>query len=212
MPEHFDQAFWDEHYRSHPTLWSGNPNAHLLEQTAGLAPGLALDIACGEGADAIWLAQRGWRVTGLDLSAVALGRAAANARQAGGDVAERINWVQADLRTWEPGTEHYDLVASHYMHLPSVPRRVLFDHLASAVAPGGTLLIVGHHPSDLQTTVPRPKEPDLFFTGDDIAAQLDAEEWMVDVNEAPGRTVSDPEGRDVTVHDTVFRAHRRCDV
>lgn len=74
MPEQFDQAFWDERYRSHATLWSGNPNGHLISETDGLTPGAALDVGSGEGADAIWLAERGWRVTAVDLSTVALQR------------------------------------------------------------------------------------------------------------------------------------------
>ena len=209
MPEQFDQAFWDERYRSHDALWSGNPNRHLVSEIDGITPGAALDMGCGEGADAIWLAERGWRVTALDLSPVALQRAAAHAARVGGEVTERIAWVHADLVKWDPGPDRYDLVSAQYLHLPSEPRRVLFDHLAVAVAPGGTLLVVGHHPSDLQTTMPRPREPDLFFTGDDIAGHLDPAEWDVVTNDAMARTTADPEGRPVTIHDAVLRAQRR---
>jgi 2-polyprenyl-3-methyl-5-hydroxy-6-metoxy-1,4-benzoquinol methylase len=85
MPEQFDQAFWDERYRSHDALWSGNPNDHLINETDGLTPGPALDVGCGEGADAVWLAERGWRVTAVDLSTVALERGAAHARRVSGE-------------------------------------------------------------------------------------------------------------------------------
>lgn len=150
MSEHpQDEELWDERYRSRPTLWSGEPNRHLVGEAADLAPGLALDVGCGEGADAIWLAQRGWRVDGVDVSGVALQRAAEHADRAGAEVAGRISWLHENLTAWDPGRGRYDLVSAQYMHLPSPERDVLFRRLGEAVAPGGTLLIVGHHPSDL---------------------------------------------------------------
>ena len=210
MPEQSDQAFWDERYLTHPTaIWSGRPNEYLLREAVDLQPGRALDVACGEGADAIWLAERGWQVTAVDLSPVALQRGAALAEQTGPETATRIEWVHADLTTWDPGSARFDLVTSHYIHLPSLARRAMTERLAGALAPGGSLLVVGHHPSDLQTSIPRPPEPDLFFTGDDIAADLGAYEWEIVTNAAPGRTATDPEGNAVTIHDTVFRAQRR---
>ena len=141
-----DQAFWDERYRTRPSLWSGQPNLRLTEETVDLAPGAALDVGCGEGADSIWLASRAWYVTGIDLSTVALGRAAANAALAGVEIAERITWQHADLTSWVPGAGVYDLVSAQYMHLPAALRDPVFRRLATAVAPGGTLLVVGHHP------------------------------------------------------------------
>jgi len=209
MSEQFDQAFWDERYRSKDALWSGEPNPHLVEEAADLPPGEALDIGAGEGADAIWLAERGWRVTGVDISAIAIERASGQATRAGVDIAARISWLQHDLLAWEPPPDRFDLVSSQYLHLPSAPRQLLFDHLAAAVAPGGTLLIVGHHPSDMETTVRRPRLPDLFFTGDDIARRLDTGAWEVVTNAAAPRQVTDPDGRAVTVHDTVLCARRR---
>lgn len=206
--ERFTQEFWDARYRTKESLWSGKPNAHLIAQAGDLAPGTALDAGAGEGADAIWLAGRGWRVTAVDISAVALERAVGHAAQAGKDVAGRIIWRQEDLLEWQPPERGYDLVAAHYLHLPSAGRQSLFRRLAAAVADGGTLLVVAHHPSDLRTTVPRPQEPDLFFTGDDIAAQLDGRGWEIVVNVAAPRQVADPDGRQVTIHDTVLRARR----
>jgi SAM-dependent methyltransferase len=209
VSEQFDQAFWDERYLSHTTLWSGKPNRHLVAETEQLKPGTALDVGAGEGADAIWLASRGWQVTAVDISTVALERAAGYAAKAGADIAGRISWSHQDLMEWEPPQGQYDLVSAQYLHLPAVPRQALFDHLAAAVAPGGTVLIVGHHPSDMETTMPRPKMPELFFTGDDIADRLDPAEWEIVTNAASGRTATDPEGRPVTIHDTVLRARRR---
>jgi SAM-dependent methyltransferase len=209
MSEQFDQAFWDDRYRSHAALWSGDPNPHLVAETESLAPGTALDVGAGEGADAIWLARRGWRVTAVDLSVVALERAAAHAAGLGAGVAGRIRWLHQDITSWDPRPARYDLVSAQYLHLPAAPRRALFGLLGTAVAPAGTLLIVGHHPSDLQTTIPRPPMPELFFTGDDIADSLDPGDWDIITNASPARTATDPEGHAVTIHDAVLRARRR---
>jgi SAM-dependent methyltransferase len=207
-PELFSEASWDQRYESRDALWSGKPNGQLVAEAADLTVGTALDVGCGEGADAIWLAERGWRVTAVDISGVALQRAAAHAGKVGAEVAARIEWLHADLRTADPGPARFDLVSAQYMHLPSAIRIALFARLAAAVAPGGTLLIVGHHPSDLQTTVPRPPAPDLFFIGDDVAASLDTSQWTIITNAAPARTATDPDGNTVVIHDTVLRAQR----
>jgi SAM-dependent methyltransferase len=173
-----------------------------------LTPGAALDVGSGEGADAIWLASRGWQVTAVDFSTTALQRGEAQAKALGAAVAERINWVHADLTTWEP-KGHFDLVSAQFMHLPATPRQALFVRLATAVAPGGTLLIVGHHLSDLQTTIPRPPMPDLYFTAEEIADFLDPDRWDVLVADTRPRPASDPEGQETTIHDAVLRARKR---
>jgi SAM-dependent methyltransferase len=203
-----DAGFWDERYLSSPALWSGRPNAHLVTEAADLAPGVALDVGCGEGADAIWLAERGWQVSALDISSVALERGAARALEAGADVAARITWVRADLTDWVPPAASFDLVSAQFMHLPPDQRRPLHRRLAESVAPGGTLLIVGHHFSDLQTDVPRPAAPELYFTASDIAASLPSEEWVIVVDEARARSTLDPGGATATIHDAVLRAQR----
>ncbi|HEX8081361.1 MAG TPA: methyltransferase domain-containing protein [Jatrophihabitans sp.] len=208
-PEQWDQAFWDERYRSKASLWSHEPNRYLVSEASELAPGTALDAGCGEGADAIWLARQGWQVTAVDLSSVALERAAANAAAAGEQVAGRIDWQHADITGWDPGRERFDLVTSQYLHLPPGQREPLFQRLAAAVRPGGSLIIAAHHPSDLHTTIRRPKRPELYFTGDQIAALLDPALWQIVTNAEPERTVSDHEGGSVTIRDTVLRARRR---
>ena len=211
-PERFDRAFWDDRYRSAPSLWSGRPNARLVSEASGLHPGTALDAGAGEGADAIWLAGRGWRVTAVDISGVALERAAAHARAAAdaaaGPAAGRIDWLCRDLTAWQPPEGAYDLVTAQYLHPPPATRGPLFRALAAAVASGGSLLIVGHHPSDMGTTMPRPTNPERFFTGDDIAALVGGAGWEIVTNVAAPRPATDPEGRAVTIHDTVFRARR----
>ena len=211
MSDPFSQESWDERYRSRSALWSRNPNQQLVAEASDLAPGTALDVGAGEGADAIWLASRGWCVTAVDLSPVALERASAHASELGEDIAGRIDWVHEDITRWDPGQGRYDLVSAQYLHLPPGARQAMLGHLVAAVAPGGTLLFVGHHPSDLQTTIPRPNMPEVFCTGDEVAAGLDAGQWTIVTNAAPGRTATDPEGNSVTVHDTVLRAVRRVD-
>lgn len=165
---HHDQAFWDERYGSAESVWSGNPNPQLVAQAADLTPGRALDVGAGEGADSVWLARQGWDVVGLDISPVALGKAAAHAVIAG--VADRIEWRQADLLEWQPGDERFDLVTAHFMHLPADLRRQVFPRLAQAVAPGGRLLVVGHHPEDHET-VRRDFDEHFFYTGADLLAE-----------------------------------------
>jgi SAM-dependent methyltransferase len=209
MSDPFSEEAWDERYRSRDALWSGKPNPSLVSETSNLSPGVALDAGAGEGADAIWLAGRGWVVTAVDISAVALERAAAHAAQRGAGLTGRIEWRHADLTSWDTGAAGFDLVSLQYLHLLPEPRNAVFTRLAAAVAPGGTLLIVGHHPSDLQTTVPRPPLPELFFTGADVLALLDPAEWTVVTNAALPRSVTDPNGDQVTIHDTVLRAARR---
>jgi SAM-dependent methyltransferase len=206
-PVRVDRDYWEERYRSAHKLWSGNPNPNLVAEASELTPGTALDAGAGEGADAIWLARRGWQVTAVDISSVALDRAAGHAAAAGTAVADRIQWLREDIIGWQPRERAYDLVSSQYLHLPPGDRRAVYARLAAAVADRGTLLIVAHHPSDLRTSVPRPNQPDLFFTGDDLAAEL-ADGFEIVTNVAAPREVTDHEGRLVTIHDTVFRARR----
>ena len=210
-PERFDAAFWDARYSSAHALWSGRPNWHLVAEVggpSGLAPGTALDAGAGEGADAIWLAERGWQVTAVDVSGVALSRAAGHAAKAGGEVASRISWLCEDLIEWVPPERAYDLVTSQYLHLPRAIRRAFFARLAAAVRDGGTLLVVGHHPSDLDTTLQRANHPELLFTGEELASDIGADGWEIVTNAVAGRETTDPDGRPVTAHDTVFRARR----
>ena len=202
------QAFWDERYRSAPSLWSGEPNPQLVLEAADLVAGRALDVGCGEGADAIWLAERGWDVTAVDLSSVALARGAARATELGAQVADRIAWLHVDVTDWAPDAGRYDLVSMQFMHLPGSEREQLLRRLAVAVAPGGTFLVVGHHPSDLKTTVRRPSTPGLLFTADDAARPLAAGEWRILVSTARPRQTMDADGQPATVHDTVLKAQR----
>lgn len=204
-PIEFTQEFWDDRYRSAGQLWSGQPNAQFAAQVADLAPGEALEAGCGEGADAIWLAQRGWTVTGVDVSAVALERAASAARAA--DVARLITWQREDLLTWVPEPERFDLVSAQFMHFPPAELAAFHTGLAAAVRPGGTLLLIAHHPEDVHAQ--RKGRPDLFWYAEDIAASLEADRWEVRVAEGAGRSAKDLDGQPMMVRDTVLRAARR---
>src|SRR6201992_1610540 len=130
----FTQAFWDDRYGGHRHVWSGRPHPHLVSETSGRTQGRAIDVGCGEGADAIWLAQQGWEVTGTDISPVGLERAADNARAAGAEIAERITWRQVDLFAveWTPLGSH-QLVNSQYLHLLPELRGQSMRRLADAV-------------------------------------------------------------------------------
>ncbi|QDW28640.1 class I SAM-dependent methyltransferase [Arthrobacter sp. KBS0702] len=206
----FDESFWDERYRQHgehASVWSGEPNAQLVAEVADLTPGSALDVGAGEGADAAWLARRGWRVTAVDISSVALARAAA-AVQDEPETAARITWQHQDLTASPPPAGTFDLVSAQFLHLPAPQRDGVYSRLAASVAPGGTLLIVGHHPSDLDTSVRRPSTPGLLFTAEEIAAGLDPHEWEIVTCTARPRATSDSEGAPVTVQDAVLRARR----
>lgn len=145
----FTQSFWDERYSGSDRIWSGNPNPRLVEQVADLAPGAALDIGCGEGADVVWLARRGWQVTGLDVSQVAIDRAQAHAAEA--EVDDRTSWLRADLMAGDTAPGGFDLVSAQFMHVPTDDFTRVWTAVAGAVRPGGSLLVVGHHPADAAT-------------------------------------------------------------
>ncbi|WP_084556839.1 class I SAM-dependent methyltransferase [Hamadaea tsunoensis] len=205
----FTAEYWDDRYGSADSVWSGNPNPRLVATVEALPPGDALDVGAGEGADAIWLAGRGWKVTGVDISQVALDRAAdVAATQAGPEVAARITWRQADVLAWTPEREAYDLVSAQFMHLPWEDLQTLHRKLAAAVRPGGTLLIVGHHPSDVEAFDRPAHLAALMYPAERMAGTLDPADWEIEASN-PGRAYTDGEGRTVTLHDAIVRAVRR---
>jgi SAM-dependent methyltransferase len=139
------EAWWETFYTEGRGRWSGRPNASLVAEAGDLEPGRALDIGCGQGADAIWLAQQGWTVTGVDVSATALAAAAELAHTAG--VADSITWERRDVGASLPDGP-FELVTTSYLHSPvEIPRGPILRAAAAAVAPGGTLLVIGHAPS-----------------------------------------------------------------
>lgn len=202
-------AFWDEFYGERQRVWSGKPNGALVREVGMVAPGRAIDLGCGEGADAIWLAERGWTVTGVDVSAVALGRAAEHAQDAG--VADRITWLARDLAEWEP-EEAYDLVAASFLHSPvEFPRERVLLAATRAVAPGGLLFVVGHtafppwsrHPHD---DVHMPSAEELAVT-----LGLRSSGWEIETSTTEGREATGPEGQRAVLTDAVLKARRPAD-
>ena len=187
MTETFDRDSWERRWsralREHAhAVAQRPPNAHLLAEAADLRPGLALDAGAGHGAEALWLAARGWRVTAVDFSTTALDHARSTADSVGADVAERIEWIEADLATWTPPPDHYDLVTCLYVHVAGSVSEMV-RRLAAAVAPGGTLLLVGHRPVDLTTGAPTPAAGQVQVAVDTAVAALDPSRWEILVAE-----------------------------
>jgi thioredoxin reductase/SAM-dependent methyltransferase len=202
-----DAAFWDGWYAQRDRLWSGDPNPHLVTVSAGLARGRALDLGAGEGGDAIWLAEQGWSVTAVDLSAVALERGRDEAGRRGAEVAGRIDWQVHDILEWEPPSRAFDLVSVHFLHLVQAERDRALRRCADAVAPGGTLLVVGHHPADVEAAVGRSPAVERYFTAEDLAAELEGS-WDVVAAEIRPRTTAGRDGR-AAISDAVLVARRR---
>jgi thioredoxin reductase/SAM-dependent methyltransferase len=202
-----DRAWWDDRYRGAEHLWSGRVNDFLATEAADLPPGRALDAGAGEGGDALWLAERGWQVTAVDLSDVALERGARAAEERG--LGERVRWRQADLAEEPPEPAAYDLVTSAFLHPPADVREKVLRGLADAVAPGGTLLVVNHDPSDLALGIRTDARPEYFASAQELAAVLDPDAWEVQVAEARPRAARAHEGGVHHVADAVLRARRR---
>ncbi len=201
--EMFEPPAWEERYSGEEKIWSGQPNAQLVAEVSGLAPGTALDVGCGEGGDVIWLAQQGWKVTGADFSANGLARAAGHAVDAG--VAERIDWWQVDARTFAADGRSYDLVTTHFLHPPDGGMVAVTRRLAEAVAPGGHLLVVGHAPSEVFTQLSASHRRAMFLAEELVPSLPDDFEVLV-VEQRPRSAVRD--GVTVDIDDSTLLARR----
>lgn len=202
-------AYWEGKYGVRDGVWSGHVNTVLADVAAGLDPGTALDLGAGEGGDALWLAARGWRVTGVDISPTALARAEGAARRDG--LGERVTWVAADLTTWT-GTEEFDLVTASFLQSPvPLDRGRILRGGAEVVAPGGHLLVVAHaepppwshqhSESAVTRTFPSPE--------DDLATlALPGDEWQTVIAEVRDRRAFSPDGDAVVVRDGVLLLRR----
>ena len=193
MPD-FDRGFWDERWsqvlREHPGHASRRPpNAHLQAAAGDLVPGRALDAGCGHGSDALWLAARGWEVTAVDFSATALALARSGAAALGAEVAGRIDWVEGDLTVWTPPAARFDLVVCLYVHIPGSTAEFV-QRMAAGVAPGGTLLLVGHQPVDPATGAPTAAAGQVQVSVDAGRAALDPSAWDVVTAEDRPRTAA----------------------
>jgi len=159
---------WNARYAAVENLWAAKPNRFLVAEVEQLPPGRALDLACGEGQNAIWLASLGWSVHGVDYSDVAIEKARGRAQRDG----VAVEFTCADLVTYEPAPRHFDLVIVLYLHIPSRERRGVLANAAAAVAPGGTFLLLGHDRSNLTDGVGGPQDPDILSTPEEIASEL----------------------------------------
>jgi SAM-dependent methyltransferase len=190
---------WDKRYAAVENLWATRPNRFLVAEVAELPPGRALDLACGEGQNAIWLASLGWEVTGVDYSEVAIAKANARAERDG----VTVEFTSADLVEYEPEHAAYDLVLVLYLHIPSTQRGAVHAKATAALAPGGTFLLLGHDRANLTDGVGGPSDPDLLYTADEIAIELPGLEI-----EKATTLLRDVAGEDRDAIDTVVRARR----
>ncbi len=200
-----DAAHWDQRYGTAEFVWKTDPNRFLPPEVDGLVPGRALDLACGEGRNAVWLATQGWSVTGVDFSGVGLAKGAALAEE--NDVA--VKWVPADVTDWE-ATEQFDLVVVFYLQVPESQRRAAFSRAARDVGPGGRLLIVGHDLLNLTEGTGGPQSPTVLYTPDDVRSDLAAAgvvDLVIDRAERVHRPVDADTGPTVAI-DCLILAHR----
>ena len=196
-----DGRAWDDRYRGRELVWGSGPNGFLVEEVDGLEPGTALDVACGEGRNAIWLAEQRWRVTGIDFSSVALEKAARLATERG----VAVEWLAAGLVGWEP-PNRYDLVVVMYLHLPSELRSPIFTRLAHSVAHGGMMLVVGHDSLNLTGGYGGPQDPAVLYGPADVSQCL-SEVLEIERAESVHRRVDTPDGV-VTAIDALVRGRR----
>jgi SAM-dependent methyltransferase len=167
-----DANDWDQRYRESPLLWSAGPNQWVRQYTEDLAAGRALDLAAGEGRNALWLADRGWNVTAVDYSQVAIDKARKLASQQHGGAADRVHWVVDDVLSYTASTQ-YDLVLVIYLQLPAAQRRTALRAAAAARLPGGTMLVVGHHTDNLAHGVGGPQDAEVLYTEHDVLADVE---------------------------------------
>lgn len=165
----FAREDWNERYARAELLWTAEPNRLIAAEAAGLAPGRALDLACGEGRNAVWLAEQGWEVTGVDFSDVALEKARVLATRHEVDV----DWVVADVLRYAPAAGGFDLVVVCYLQLVADQFALALRGAESALAPGGTLLVLGHDATNLEHGHGGPKDPTVLFTPEQVVAALD---------------------------------------
>jgi SAM-dependent methyltransferase len=198
-----EAADWNARYATAEYVWKADPNKLLVDEVSGLTPGRALDVACGEGRNAVWLAEQGWTVTAVDFSEVGLdkGRQLASARGV------EVEWICADVTTWKADDHDRDLVVVLYLQLPAALRRLALTNAASAMAESATLIVIAHDIRNLTEGTGGPQSPDVLYGPTDVVADLAAAGVDLDVGRAA--TVQRPiEGSDRPALDCLVRVTR----
>jgi SAM-dependent methyltransferase len=204
-----DARAWDERYAASELVWTAGPNQFVEAECAGLTPGEALDLACGEGRNAIWLARQGWRVVASDFSQVALDKGRALA----GDLP--VTWRCEDATTWDPAAEGVtvDLAVLAYLQLPPAERSAAVRHAFGALATGGTLVVVAHDSTNLDEGTGGPQDPAVLYTAGDVLADLGDASYDVVRAERVAREVTSDDGHGgevaLTAWDCLVRVVRR---
>jgi SAM-dependent methyltransferase len=193
---------WDERYAASDLVWSAGPNQFVESICRGLPPGRMIDLAAGEGRNAVWFAEQGWDATAVDFSAVALAKAEDMAAERGVE----ITTIVADLLEFEPGIDAYDLVLIAYLQIGPEERALVLERATAAVAPGGRLLVVGHDVTNIEHGYGGPSDPGVLNSPDEIVAGL-GEDFIVTRAEVADRVVTTDEGERVA-KDTVVLAQR----
>ena len=203
MRSAMDSDVWNRRYADREFVWTSKPNRFLVAEAAALPAGRALDVACGEGRNAVWLAERGWRVTGVDFSRVGLEKARALARARG----VRAEWVAADLLDYTPEPRAFDLVLVFYLQVPAAERRSIVRAAAGAVAPGGVFLLVAHDRRNLEHGHGGPQDPAVLYTAGEVVGDLEGAGLEIERAETVKRPVDTPEGERAAL-DALVRARR----
>jgi 2-polyprenyl-3-methyl-5-hydroxy-6-metoxy-1,4-benzoquinol methylase len=198
-----DNHAWDRRYADSEFVWTVHPNRFLVEEAASLPPGRALDLACGEGRNAVWLSQRGWEVIGVDFSQAGLEKAQRHAAERG----VHPEWIAADLLDYRPQPHAFDLVLIFYLQLPADQRGQVVHAAADGVAPAGTLLVVAHDRANLQDGHGGPQDPTVLYTAEDIIGDLAGSGLRVQRADRVRRPVQTPDGERVAL-DALLRATR----
>jgi SAM-dependent methyltransferase len=203
-----DSTAWNQRYEGSDLVWSAAPNIWVRQLTEDLPAGVALDIAAGEGRNALWLAGRGWQVTAADFSTVALQRVRSLAQEKLGADAGRVVTLEVDVESWVPTERSYDLVLVVYLQIPEQQRRTILRTAAEAVAPGGTLLVVGHDLENLTSGHGGPQDPAVLYRPDDIVEDIEPARLVIIRAETARRSLTDDQGRPAEALDALVLARR----
>ena len=200
------RAKWDERYAAKDLVWSAGPNERFAAEVKGLNPGKALDIACGEGRNALWLAEQGWDVSAIDFSQVAIDKA----RRIAAKRQVEVNWLCEDVSTYALPEAEFDLVSLLYMHTDAAERHKWLSNTLAAVKPGGTFIYIGHDPSNIGDGRGGPQDPQYLPTAEQLVSAMDG--FTVQFAGVIERTVASDPGHaretEGTALDTLVRAMR----